>query len=60
MTDWMVGLIGLIVPWGGSVEHRLGRVLKMEEDVSRIAERVDRIYEHLVEPEETRKRPGKR
>jgi hypothetical protein len=39
-----------IAGWVVSVEYRLGQLMKMKDDVTKTAERVDSLYEHLIGP----------
>jgi hypothetical protein len=49
MNEWMAGIGVAVVGWMGSVEFRLGQLLKMQSDVSETKQKVNSLYEHLVE-----------
>ena len=63
MTEWLGGLAVAFIGWAGSVEFRLGQVLKMQSDVTASREKIDSLYEHLVEKalaDKPQERPEKR
>ena len=52
MSNWMIdGATALVIGlmgWMASVEYRLGAVLGMKAQISRVEEQVDRLVEHVI------------
>lgn len=54
MTEWLISAAAPALGWVVYVEYRLGQLIGMKQQVDKIEDRVDKIYDHLLAEKDER------